>query len=272
MTSVTVFKERADKLMVDKGLAESRSKAQALIIEGRVFVDGKPINKAGMLLPVTTVIEVTETEPWVSRGAYKLLHALKTFSASPRGKVCADVGASTGGFTHVLLAMGAQKVYAIDVGYGQLAWSLRKDPRVIVMERTNARYLKRDDFGETLSLITVDASFISLRLLIPPLAGILPDSGEAIVLVKPQFEAGRERVGKKGVVRDPEMHIQVLRELSDFINVKTQLALIDATFSPIKGPKGNIEFLFFLKKGVRPVPLDLKAIVVEAVEALSSAR
>jgi 23S rRNA (cytidine1920-2'-O)/16S rRNA (cytidine1409-2'-O)-methyltransferase len=272
MTSAMALKERADKLMVDKGLAETRSKAQALIMEGHVFVDGKPIDKAGMLIPVTAAVEVVKREPWVSRGAHKLLHALKVFSASPRGKVCTDIGASTGGFTQVLLAMGAQRVYAVDVGYGQLAWSLRKDPRVIAMERTNARYLKRDDFAEAVTFITVDASFISLRLLISPLADILPDDGEMVALVKPQFEAGRERVGKGGVVRDAETHAQVLRELGDFINTKTQLALIDATFSPIKGPKGNVEFFFFLKKGGRPAPLDLDAVVVKAVEALSSTR
>lgn len=242
-------KERVDKLIVGRKLASTRAKAQALILEGRVFSSHERIEKAGTLLPVDAPLEIKikETE-WVSRGAYKLLRALEVFPENPLDKVCMDLGASTGGFTDVLLSRGARKVYAVDVGYGQLAWKLRNDSRVIVMERTNARYLETKDFEEPLDIITIDASFISLKLLLPVVEKLLAKEGSIICLVKPQFEAGKERLGKGGIVRKAEIHQEILEEVAAFIETETQLYLIDVTWSSIKGPKGNIEFLFYLKK------------------------
>ena len=239
---------RLDKLITDRKLAPSRTAAQLLIEEGRVKVDGAVAKKpASMVNAAAAIIVDAPEKEWVSRGAYKLLRAFERFPIDARGKRCVDVGASTGGFTDVLLANGAALVYAVDVGYGQLAWKLRSDPRVRVMERTNARNLTLDMIdGEKADVIVSDASFISLTLLFGAMEGLLADDGVMAVLVKPQFEAGRERVGK-GVITDPKLHEDILNEVADFIDEHTVLALEAADYSPIRGPEGNIEFLFFLK-------------------------
>jgi len=245
-------KERLDQLMLKLGLAESRSKAQALIMEGKVFVNEEKICKSGTKINIGASIRVMDPgAQWVSRGAHKLVKALTVFSVDPVGSVCMDVGASTGGFTEVLLAAGASKVYSVDVGYGQLAWKLRQDQRVVVLERENARYLKPDDFKEKMDLITIDVSFISLKLLLPPLTGLLSPEGHIIALLKPQFEAGRNRLGKNGVVKDPDIHKDIIRGIIDFIEGKTELSLEAVDFSPITGPKGNIEFLLLLSRSTQ---------------------
>lgn len=259
---------RLDKLITDRKLAPSRTAAQLLIEEGRVKVDGAPAKKpASMVSAAAAIIVDAPEKEWVSRGAYKLLRAFERFPIEARGKRCVDIGASTGGFTDVLLANGAALVYAIDVGYGQLAWKLRNDPRVRVMERTNARSLTLDMIdGEKADVIVSDASFISLTLLFGAMENLLAESGVMAVLVKPQFEAGRERVGK-GVITDPKLHEDILNEVADFIDGHTGLALEAADYSPIRGPEGNIEFLFFLRHkaasngGARP---DFRKIVEEA--------
>ncbi len=238
---------RLDLVLVKNGVVATRSLAQSLIDDGRIFVDGLVATKAATLVDPGRKIELRcEERRWASRGAYKLLRGLDAFGISPEKKVCMDVGASTGGFSDVLLERGAERIYAVDVGYGQLAWRLRNDPRVVVMERTNARHLLPEQFSETMDLIVSDASFISLRLLLPPLENLLSPSGEMVVLVKPQFEAGRERVGKKGVVRDPRVHEAVLLEFRDFVHTSLRLFLHGVDFSPLRGPQGNIEFLAHL--------------------------
>lgn len=273
---MTRSKERLDKLLVEKGLAPTRAKAQALIMAGLVRVNGSPADKAGQQVPVDLDLTVIgQEEEWVSRGAKKLIKALDVFEINPAGLVCLDVGASTGGFTEVLLSRDASRVYAVDVGYGQLAWKIRTDPRVVVMERTNARYLSRESFPTPIDLIVVDASFISLRLLLPPLLDILKPDGEMAVLVKPQFEAGKERIGKGGVVRSPEIHREVLEEFIDYVRGLPGISLAGVTWSPIKGPSGNIEFLAHLSrvpregKTLENVKETVAAVVSEAVLALS---
>lgn len=273
---MTRSKERLDKLLVEKGLAPTRAKAQALIMAGLVRVNGSPADKAGQQVPVDLDLTVIgQEEEWVSRGAKKLIKALDVFEINPAGLVCLDVGASTGGFTEVLLSRDASRVYAVDVGYGQLAWKIRTDPRVVVMERTNARYLSRESFPTPIDLIVVDASFISLRLLLPPLLDILKPDGEMAVLVKPQFEAGKERIGKGGVIRSPEIHREVLEEFIDYVRGLPGISLAGVTWSPIKGPSGNIEFLAHLSrvpregKTLENVKETVAAVVSEAVLALS---
>ncbi len=259
---------RLDKLITDRKLAPSRTAAQLLIEEGRVKVDGVPAKKPASMVSAAAAIVVDAPEKeWVSRGAYKLLRAFERFPLDAHGKRCVDVGASTGGFTDVLLANGAALVYAVDVGYGQLAWKLRNDSRVRVMERTNARSLTLNMIdGEKADVIVSDASFISLTLLFGAMENLLADDGVMAVLVKPQFEAGRERVGK-GVITDPKLHEDILNEVADFIDEHTGLAIEAADYSPIRGPEGNIEFLFFLRHqaasngGARP---DFHKIVEEA--------
>ncbi|MCF4150507.1 TlyA family RNA methyltransferase [Dethiosulfovibrio sp. F2B] len=261
-------KERLDKRMVELGLSETRSRAQAVIMSGEVLLNGEVADKAGTPVDLDDLVELKakgRTE-WASRGAYKLLGGLEAFPVSPEGRVCLDVGASTGGFTDVLLSRGAEKVYAVDVGYGQLHWRLRTDPRVVIMERTNARYIVPEDFSPLPSLAVMDASFISIRLLLPALERILPDGGEILTLVKPQFEAGRDRIGKGGVVKSSKLHLDILRELNDFISSDTNLGLRGCIPSPIKGPKGNVEFLFYLVKGVPSLSVDLAAEVEKAHE------
>ena len=240
---------RLDKYLFDRHLAPSRTVAQGYISEGRVFVNGILATKVSMQIAPTASVKVTRKEKeWVSRGAHKLLQAFEIFHFDVSGAVALDIGASTGGFTQVLLEHGAKKVYSVDVGYGQLAWSLRSDKRVVVMERTNARNLTHENFEEQkLDVIVSDASFISLRLLLPVVQELLSEDGFAVLLVKPQFEAGRQRVGK-GVVKDEALHRAILEEVRDFITSDTNLILKDATYSPIKGPEGNIEFLFLLTK------------------------
>ena len=263
-------KERLDVLLVSRGLAESRSKAQALIMAGDVYVCGQKADKAGLELDVETQdIEVRGAAcPYVSRGGLKLEKALKNFGVDVSGFVCSDSGASTGGFTDCLLQQGASKVFAIDVGYGQLAWKIRSDPRVVVMERTNIRYVTPEDLGEPLDLSVIDVSFISLKIVLPAVQKLLKPTGQVLCLIKPQFEAGKENVGKKGVVRDPAVHQQVLE---DFLSLARSLHLTvrDLTFSPVKGPEGNIEFLAHLgmEPGEDHYP-DPAALVAEAHETL----
>lgn len=262
-------KERLDVLLVSRGLAETRTKAQAIIMSGDVYVGGQKADKPGMSYEDTVEIEVRgQACPYVSRGGLKLEKALRDFGVDPTGYVCSDSGASTGGFTDCLLQQGAAKVFAIDVGYGQLAWKIRQDPRVVCMERTNIRYVQPEDLGEPLDLSVVDVSFISLKIVLPAIARLLKPTGQVLCLIKPQFEAGKEKVGKKGVVRDPAVHQEVLEH---FVALADELGFTirNLTFSPVKGPEGNIEFLGHLSREarVRNVP-DLAALVAEAHETL----
>ena len=262
-------KERLDLLLVEKGLAESRSKAQAIIMSGEVYVNGQKVDKSGMEIPLEAEIEVRGSVcPYVSRGGWKLEKALRDFGVDPAGYVCSDSGASTGGFTDCLLQQGAKKVFAIDVGYGQLAWKIRSDPRVVVMERTNIRYVTPEDLGEPLDLSVIDVSFISLKIVLPAIQKLLKPTGQILCLIKPQFEAGKEKVGKKGVVRDPAVHEEVL---NDFLQLAAslQLTVRNLTYSPVKGPEGNIEFLGHLSmqpgESIQP---DVAALVQQAHESL----
>lgn len=262
-------KERLDVLLVNRGLAETRSKAQAIIMSGEVYVGGQKADKPGMSYEDSVEIEVRgHACPYVSRGGLKLEKALRDFGVDPTGYVCSDSGASTGGFTDCLLQQGAAKVFAIDVGYGQLAWKIRQDPRVVCMERTNIRYVTPEDLGEPLDLSVVDVSFISLKIVLPAIQKLLKPTGQVLCLIKPQFEAGKEKVGKKGVVRDPAVHQEVL---GHFVALAQELnfTIRNLTFSPVKGPEGNIEFLGHLsmEPGEDRVP-DLAALVAEAHETL----
>lgn len=263
------MKDRLDVLLVNKNLAESRTKAQAIIMAGEVFVNQQKVDKPGTMVSSDAEIEVRGNAcPYVSRGGLKLEKALRDFGVDPTGYVCSDSGASTGGFTDCLLQKGAKKVFAIDVGYGQLAWKIREDPRVVCMERTNIRYVTPEDLGEPLDLSVVDVSFISLKIVLPAIKALLKPTGQVLCLIKPQFEAGKEKVGKKGVVRDPEVHKEVLE---NFISLARSLdfTIRNLTFSPVKGPEGNIEFLAHLSRvpGVEFVP-DVSQLVLEAHETL----
>jgi len=241
-------KTRIDVLLVKKGLLETREKAKTTIMAGMVYVDNQKVDKPGTLVDEDLNIEVRgDVLPYVSRGGLKLEKALKSFHISLQGKKAMDIGASTGGFTDCMLQNGASKVYSVDVGYGQLAWKLRQDERVINMERTNVRYLKPEQIGEELDFISIDVSFISLKLVLPVAKSILKEDGEIVCLVKPQFEAGREKVGKKGVVRDKNVHIKVIETIIDFVQ-SIDLSVIGLDYSPVKGPEGNIEYLLYLKK------------------------
>lgn len=256
-------KKRLDVLLTEQGLAESRQKAQAIIMAGQVFWEGKRMDKAGAAVPEEAKLEVRgQTLRYVSRGGLKLEKAMATFELPDlTGTVAIDAGASTGGFTDCMLQNGAAKVYAVDVGYGQLAWSLRQDPRVVCMERTNVRYLTKEQIPEPLDFGSVDVSFISLRLILPALRPLMKESGELVCLVKPQFEAGREKVGKKGVVRDKTVHLEVLEQFLDHA-AASRFFVKDLTFSPIRGPEGNIEYLGHLTVREQPsYPGDLKALV-----------
>ena len=263
-------KKRLDVLLTEQGYADTRSKAQAIIMSGMVYVDGQKADKPGISYEETVSIEVRgETCPYVSRGGLKLEKALRDFGVKPDGFVCSDSGASTGGFTDCLLQQGAKKVFAIDVGYGQLDWKIRSDPRVVVMERTNIRFVTPEQLGEPLDLSVVDVSFISLKLVLPVIISLLKqDRGQVLCLIKPQFEAGKEKVGKKGVVRDPATHKEVL---DNFVALADELEfhILGLTFSPVKGPEGNIEFLGHLtledKPGIVP---DTAQVVSAAHEAL----
>ena len=263
------IKKRLDVLLTEKGFVDSRSKAQAIIMAGQVYVGGQKADKPGISYEENVEIEVRgESCPYVSRGGLKLEKALRDFGVDPTGFVCSDSGASTGGFTDCLLQQGASKVFAIDVGYGQLDWKIRSDPRVVVMERTNIRYVTPEDLGESLDLSVIDVSFISLKIVLPAIKALLKADGQVLCLIKPQFEAGREKVGKKGVIRDPETHKQVLDsfvELADTLG----FTILGLTFSPVKGPEGNIEFLGHLtladRDGIQP---DTAQVVADAHNAL----
>ena len=263
------IKKRLDVLLVEKGYADTRSKAQAIIMSGLVYVDGQKADKPGISYEENVALEVRSGGcPYVSRGGLKLEKALRDFNVDPIGYVCSDSGASTGGFTDCLLQQGAKKVFAIDVGYGQLDWKIRSDPRVVVMERTNVRYVTPEDLGEPLDLSVVDVSFISLGIVLPVIKTFLKPAGQVLCLIKPQFEAGKEKVGKKGVVRDPAVHQEVL---DNFVALteKIGFTILGLTFSPVKGPEGNIEFLAHLTLddvcGIQP---DTAALVASAHEAL----
>ena len=239
---------RLDVELVNKGLVESREKAKALIMAGQVYIDGQKAYKAGDKVKEGQMIEIKGGQlPFVSRGGLKLDKSVKCFGLDLNGCVCADIGASTGGFTDCMLQNGAIKVYAIDVGYGQLAWQLRNDPRVVNMERTNVRYLEVDTIEDDVNFISIDVSFISLKLVLPVAYNLLADGGELVALIKPQFEAGREEVGKKGVVRDIEIHRKVIRNTIETAS-ELGFSVKGLDFSPIKGPEGNIEFLLYLNK------------------------
>ena len=240
------MKERLDVLLVKRNLAASREKAKAIIMSGIVYVDGQKEDKAGTTFPEEAMIEVRgHTLPYVSRGGLKLEKAIKNFDVNVEGKVCTDVGSSTGGFTDCMLQNGAVRVFAIDVGYGQLAWSLRTDARVVNMERTNVRNVTPADIGELLDFASIDVAFISLDKVLPPVRELLKPAGEIVALIKPQFEAGREKVGKKGVVRDPKVHAEVIHKVTD-LSRSLELVPLALTFSPVKGPEGNIEYLIWL--------------------------
>ena len=262
-------KKRLDVLLTERGLQESRQRAQAVIMSGEVFVNGQRVDKPGTAVAEDAQIEIRGgTLAYVSRGGLKLEKAMATFPIDLHGAVCADIGASTGGFTDCMLQNGAEKVYAVDVGYGQLAWKLRSDPRVVCLERTNARYLTHEQVPDELDFASVDVSFISLKLILPPLNGLLKDGGHAACLVKPQFEAGREKVGKKGVVRDPDVHLEVLEHFLDHAK-ESSFTVLGLTYSPIRGPEGNIEYLGYLEKGPwQERTFDLKALVEESHQTL----
>ena len=242
------MKTRLDILLTEKNLAESREKAKAIIMTGIVYVDNQKCDKPGTLVGPEQTVEVRgKTLPYVSRGGLKLEKAKEVFSLSFTDKICMDTGASTGGFTDLMLQNGAQKVYAVDVGYGQLAWKLRNDPRVINLERTNIRNVTEEQVPEALDFASADVSFISLYHVIPVVYKLLKDQAEAVFLIKPQFEAGREKVGKKGVVRDPAVHIEVIDKIFHLVT-EQGFGVLGLDFSPVKGPEGNIEYLIYLKK------------------------
>lgn len=266
-------KLRLDVLLTERGLCESRQKAQAAIMAGLVTVNGEKVTKSGAGVLESDVLEVKGPAiPYVSRGGLKLEKAMKLWSIDLSGKLCADIGASTGGFSDCMLQCGAAKVYAVDTGYGKLDWKIRTDSRVVALERTNARYLTHEQIPDELDFASVDVSFISLRLILPALRGVLKDGGEVVCLVKPQFEAGRENVGKKGVVRDPAVHLQVLERFLIHAS-KNGFFVKELTFSPIKGPEGNIEYLGYLVTRDMPLrPLDLKELVERSHQALEGAK
>lgn len=237
------IKERLDKLLPELGLADTRNKAQALIMTGKVRVNGQVVSKSGAMFERNANITVDEISQWAGRGAKKLLRAFEVFDVNVENKICADIGASTGGFTDVMLAKGAQRVYAVDVGYGQLIWRLANDKRVTVMDRTNARYLTRTDFPDEIEFAGCDVSFISLKLILPVLDDIVKE--DAVVLIKPQFEAGREKISH-GVIKDAKIHFEVLENITQFIKDNTQFFISGLTYSPIRGAEGNTEFLCHL--------------------------
>jgi 23S rRNA (cytidine1920-2'-O)/16S rRNA (cytidine1409-2'-O)-methyltransferase len=242
------LKERIDKLLVEKGWVESRERARAMVMEGKILVNGQRVDKPGTAVPFTAQIEVKgEGIPYVSRGGIKLEGALKVFGVNPQGKVVMDVGASTGGFTDCILQKGARKVYAVDVGYGQLAWKLQTDPRVVNLERKNIRSLKKEEVEEEVDLILVDTSFISVTKFLGHLLDFLKKDGKILILVKPQFEVGKGQVGKGGVVRAPDLHRQTIEGITEFCR-KVGLKVLGVTPSPLRGPKGNQEFFIYLER------------------------
>ena len=247
------MKIRLDQYLVQNGLVQSRERAKALIMAGVVFVNQQKVDKAGEMIKEDAVVEVRGHDiGYVSRGGLKLEKAMQLFPIKLENTVCMDIGASTGGFTDCMLQNGASEVYSVDVGYGQLAWQLRTDPRVVNLERMNARYLTREQIPEEIDFFSVDVSFISLKIILPAVRPLLKDDGKAVCLIKPQFEAGREKVGKKGVVRDKAVHEEVVQMICDFA-VENGYSVQGLTFSPVKGPEGNIEYLVFLQKSDAPV-------------------
>lgn len=268
------MKERLDVMMVNRGLAESREKAKAIIMSGIVYVDNIKEDKAGSTFDEKAQIEVRgNTLKYVSRGGLKLEKAMDCFGVSLAGKVAMDVGSSTGGFTDCMLQNGAVKVYSVDVGHGQLAWKLRNDERVVCMEKTNIRYVTPDDIEDRIAFASIDVSFISLTKVLPPVKELLTDDGEIVCLIKPQFEAGREKVGKKGVVRDRKVHEEVIRMVMDYA-ASIELYPLALDFSPVKGPEGNIEYLLFLSKNKEDMAvmddtsIDIDAVVTASHETL----
>jgi len=265
-------KTRLDVLLTEQGLQESRQKAQATIMSGLVFVNGQRVDKPGTAIPNDAKIEIRgNTLKYVSRGGLKLEKAMAEFPIELNGCICGDIGASTGGFTDCMLQNGASKVYSVDVGYGQLAWKLREDPRVVCMERTNARYLTHEQIPDELDFASIDVSFISLKLILPPLNGLLKDGGHAACLVKPQFEAGRQAVGKNGVVKDPRIHRRVLDDMLAFF-AGEGLRLDWLSFSPVTGGEGNIEYLAVLTAPPcdgPPLCPDTQGLVKDAFAAFS---
>ena len=272
------MKERLDVLLVKRNLAESREKAKAIIMSGNVFVNGNREDKAGTTFDEEKAqIEIKgHTLPYVSRGGLKLEKAIEVFGVDVKGKVCMDIGASTGGFTDCMLQNGADHVYSIDVGRGQLAWKLRQDPRVICMEKTNIRYVTPEQIGEPVEFASIDVAFISLTKVLGPVKALLKDDGQVVCLIKPQFEAGREKVGKKGVVRDKAVHLEVIEMVIAFAK-SIGFEILNLEFSPIKGPEGNIEYLLHLQNHpegedgpviYEEMPVDPKKIVEEAHAAL----
>lgn len=261
------MKERLDVLLVNRGLAPSREKAKAMIMEGNVFVENEREDKAGTSFDVEAAIEVRgNTLKYVSRGGLKLEKAMLHFDIELDGKVCMDIGASTGGFTDCMLQSGAAKVYAVDVGYGQFAWKLRQDARVVCMEKTNIRYVKPEDIPDALDFASVDVSFISLTKVLGPVRDLLKENAQMVCLIKPQFEAGREKVGKKGVIRDRSVHEEVIHKVVDFA-IESGFFIKNLEYSPIKGPEGNIEYLVHIRKeavGGREESVDIHAVVEAA--------
>lgn len=268
-------KQRLDIAVYERGYAPSREKAQALIMAGQVYLNDQKASKAGIGVKPEDQIEVRGGQlPFVSRGGLKLEKAMQSFPILLEGKICMDVGASTGGFTDCMLQNGAARVYAIDVGYGQLAWKLRTDERVVNLERTNFRYVTRQQVPDAIEFASVDVSFISLRLILPVLFRLLKQEGEAVCLIKPQFEAGKEKVGKKGVVRDPVVHEEVIRKVSS-LALETDFSILGTTFSPVKGPEGNIEYLLHIQKSILPpvsAAIDIAALVQQAHTVLGEAK
>mgnify|MGYP002658733873 FL=1 len=264
------MKERLDVLLVKKGLAPSREKAKAVIMSGSVYVDGQKEDKAGSVFDEESAqIEVRgHALPYVSRGGLKLEKALKVFPITLTDKICMDIGASTGGFTDCMLQNGAAKVYSVDVGYGQLDWKLRQDDRVVCMEKTNFRYMTPEDIPDVLDFASVDVSFISLDKILTPAYALLKDQGEMVALIKPQFEAGREKVGKKGVVRDPKVHEEVISRIVRHAD-EVSFEVLDLSYSPIRGPEGNIEYLIHLRKNPeRTVYPDILAVFEKKIKEL----
>lgn len=267
------MKERLDVLLVKRNLAASREKAKAVIMAGNVYVEGQKEDKAGSMFPDSVSIQVRgNTLPYVSRGGLKLEKAMKQFELDLKGKVCMDVGSSTGGFTDCMLQNGAVKVYAVDVGHGQLDWKLRQDERVVCMEKTNIRYVVPEDIQEPAEFSSIDVSFISLTKVLLPVRNLLTPSGQIVCLIKPQFEAGREKVGKKGVVRDQSVHAEVIEKVADYAR-SIWFELLHLDFSPIKGPEGNIEYLLHMQKreegsDVKDMPFSIQEIVEKAHWAL----
>lgn len=258
-----VRKERLDVLLVEQGLAPSREKAKAVIMSGIVYVDGSREDKAGAAFPVNVNIEIKgNTLKYVSRGGLKLEKAMREFNISLKDKVCMDVGASTGGFTDCMLQNGAVRVYSVDVGHGQLDWGLRNDSRVVCMEKTNIRYVTPEDIGEPVDFSSIDVSFISLTKVLLPVKNILGDKGKIVCLIKPQFEAGREKVGKKGVVRDKQVHKEVIEMVADYAKAIDLYPLM-LDFSPVKGPEGNIEYLLYLSKNADDLNLFEKNVNID---------